>query len=125
MLKTDETVSMTCSAQEFSRPNQPPLPESHLVCSYHPSYREPAYACYPEAFSAGRDRSFLYKTPLKKEAAFQAYLDGNLNTGASKSHLGEGQVRGISLVQSRERVGDEHLALLAISPDFQGQGWDE
>ena len=123
MIKTDETVYMTCSAMEFTRPTHPPLPESHLICDYHPSYREPAYACYLEAFSAGSDRSFLHKTPQQQEASFQAYLDGNLNTRASKLLLIEGQVRGISLVQSRERVGDEHLALLAVSPGFQGQGW--
>lgn len=120
---TDETVHMTCSASECSPQKPASIPEPFLICNYHPSYHQQAYTCYLAAFSAGSDRSILHKTPEQREAAFEAYLAGNLNTNASKLLLEDGQVRGISLIQTRERVGDEHLALLAIAPEIQGQGW--
>ena len=33
------------------------------------------------------------------------------------------QPRGFSLIQTRQRVGDQHLALVAVSPEYQRKGW--
>jgi ribosomal protein S18 acetylase RimI-like enzyme len=37
--------------------------------------------------------------------------------------LKEGLVIGFTLIQTRERVEDEHLALIAVAPECQNQGW--
>ncbi len=38
--------------------------------------------------------------------------------------LVEGEkVRGFSLLQTRQRVGDQHLALVVVAPDYQRKGW--
>jgi len=120
---SDETVYMTCSSSEIDLPPTPTFPEPYSICRYHPQLKTTLYEVYLQAFTAGQDRSFLNKTPAGVKAQFDRYLEGELNHQASIVLMRGGQPIGLSLVQSREEVGDEHLALIAVIPRYQRQGW--
>jgi len=120
---SDETVYMVCSSSEIDLPPLPEFPEPYSICRYHPHLKDSLYECYLLAFSSGADRSFLNLTAAGAKAQFERYLEGGLNAEASLVLLRGGQPIGLSLVQSRERVGDEHMALIAVTPRYQRQGW--
>ena len=121
--KSDEAAYMTCSADELMLMHSPAVPAPFMISSYHPGHKKSIFECYIQAFSSGQDQSFLEKTEEQKQTMFEGYFNEDFNSQASKVLLDNDIVKGVSLVQTRQRVGDEHLALIAVSPEFQGQGW--
>ncbi|MCD6424160.1 MAG: GNAT family N-acetyltransferase [Anaerolineales bacterium] len=121
--KADEFVYLTCPSNNLHLSELPDFPGTLEIRSYQPGDQETLVEPYYQAFSAGVDRSFLEKTSEQRQTTFEGYFTEELNIGASKVLLAGDQPRGFSLIQTRQRVGDQHLALVAVSPDYQRKGW--
>ena len=121
--KADEFVYMTCPDSDLQLPEPPDLPGPLEIRSYQPGDQEALVEPYYQAFSAGVDPSFLEKTVGQRQATFEDYFTEELNIGASKVLFERDHPRGFSLIQTRQRVGDQHLALVAVSPEYQRKGW--
>jgi len=120
---SDEAVYLTCPMGQIKISPPEPIHAPYAMIDHHPRYVSEMYECFLRAFSSGQDRSLLNKTAQQKKSLFFDYLETNLNPVASKVLLEEERVIGFTLVQTRERVGDEHLALIAIVPENQRRGW--
>ena len=120
---SDEAVYLTSPVGKVKLRPLGPLPLPYAIIDYQPHYLSEIYDCFLRAFLAGQDRSFLNKTAQQQKSWFYDYLETDLNPQASKVLLEKERVIGFTLVQTRQRVGDEHLALIAVAPEYQGQGW--
>ena len=123
LMLSDETVYMTCTSSEIDLLPEPTFPEPFSICNYHPHLKSTLYEVYLLAFSTGQDRSFLNLTAAGAITQFDRYLGNDLNPQTSAILLRGGQPIGFSLVQTRKGVGDEHMALIAVTPKHQRQGW--
>lgn len=121
--KNDEAVYLTSPVGEIELSPPAAIPEPFSIVEYQPDYVDQMYSCYLEAFSSGQDRSYLNKTEQQRKAMFHGYLENELNQKASLVLLEGDRVKGFTLIQTRERVEDEHLALIAVAPGNQNQGW--
>ena len=121
--KADEFVYMTCRASNLQLAELPDLPGPVEIRTYQSSDQGALIETYFQAFSAGVDRSYLEKTAEQRQATFEGYFTEELNTSASKVLFDGDLPRGFSLIQTRQRVGDQHLALVAVSPTYQRKGW--
>lgn len=121
--KADEFVYLTCLVNALHLSEHLDLPGPLEIRSYQPGDQEILIDPYYQAFNAGVDRSFLEKTAEQRQATFEGYFTEELNIGASKVLIEGDLARGFSLIQTRQRVGDQHLALVAVSPGYQRKGW--
>ena len=121
--KADEFAYLTCPASDLQLPETPELPGTLEIRSYQPGDQEALVEPYYQAFEAGVDRSFLEKTTEQRQATFDGFFTEELNIQASMVLLEGDHPRGFSLIQTRQRVGDQHLAVVAVSPDYQRKGW--
>ena len=121
--KADEFVYLTCPSNNLHLSELPDFPDPLEIRSYQPGDQEALVEPYYQAFKAGVDRSFLEKTAEQRQATFEGYFSEELNTNASMVLFEGDFARGFSLIQTRQRVGDQHLALVAVSPAYQRKGW--
>jgi len=121
--KSDESVFLTCETSKIQLSDNPMGSGPFKISPYQPRYKERMYECFVQAFSSGQDRTFQEKTSEQRQTWFERYLTENHNPQASMVMLDGDNVQGFSLVQTRQAVDDEHLALIAVSPECQRQGW--
>ncbi len=119
--KLDEFVYMTCETA-VSHPIAPNfLNDNFEIRTFNIQDKDNLYDCFYRAFRDGKDRSFLEKTESERQSMFDSYFDDPeyLNEEASLILSKNRQIIGFSIFKSRPHVGDEHLAVLCIHPDYQ------
>lgn len=124
IVKLDETVYMTSKVSSCNLLAQHFPKDSFEIKSFSFEDKEKIYDCFYQAFLAGKDRSFLGKTEEQRRLMFNDYFDNpeSLNKEASLILLRKNQVIGFSVFNTRPHVGDEHLAVFCIHPNYQGRG---
>jgi ribosomal protein S18 acetylase RimI-like enzyme len=121
--QADKFVYLTATPEALRLVDSTVAAGRFWIRELQPGDQETLAETYFRAFQAGADRSFLEQTEQQRQSSYQGYFTDELNQGASMVLLEGEEVRGFSLVQDRKRVGDQHLALVAVAPAWQRQGW--
>lgn len=123
----DEFVCITRKTSGFT-----PFPKDFLkdgieIKTFSIQEKDDVYQCFYDAFLHRKDRSFLGRTEEQRRVMFDGYFDDpdNLNKEASLTLSKMDQVIGFCVFKSRPYVGDEHLVLLCVHPDHQGEGLEK
>ncbi len=121
--KIGEDVYLTSPVGQITLSTKTGIQEPYSIAAYDSKYLSDMYICFLEAFSGSADRTYQNKSTDQRKAMFYGYLENGLNCKASRVLLEGDFAKGFTLVQTRERVNDEHLALIAVAPECQNRGW--